>query len=1112
MDFRILGPLEVRAGDSEVACRGAKQRLLLGMLLLNANEVVSSDRLAEALWGEDQPETSKALQMHISQLRRSLGATTIVTRPPGYELRVAIEDIDLHRFEAAVHEGRAAFAAGRAADARRVLRGALALWRGPALADLTFEQALQGDIARLEELRLVAVEARVEADLALGDHLAVVPELERLVAEHPTRERLRAHLMLALYRSGRQAEALDVYRATRRVLVEELGIEPGRELQELEGKILAHDSQLEIAPSVQTDRRLFGRDRELAVLLPAVDAALAGGGGLLLLAGEPGIGKSRLAEALAARAAERGARVLVGRCWEAGGAPAYWPWVQALRPHGAAVAELAAAADADAKDRFQLFEAVGERVGQLGEEQPVAIFLDDLHAADEPSLLLLRFLASRLAGAPVLMTCCYRDTDARPVLRDLAAELAREPTAQRVALRGLDQHATARLLEQAMGRAPAAQLTEQVHESTRGNPLFVGELGRLLAAGDWSDRDLPIPEGVRETIDRRLAGHGERCREMLAAAAAFGREFEFEPLRQTCALREDELAEAIEEATAARFIGEVPGALGRLRFAHVLMRDAIYEGLAPTRRMRLHREIAAVLERRYAENLDQHASELAHHYLHGGDAVATRALDLAQRAGDHAAAQHAHEEAARQYATALEIVDAGGAGDARRACELLLALGDALSRGGSGAQARPPFERAAAIAEREGWPELLAQAALGYGGRFAWGRASIDPGLVPLLERAIEAVGTDDSPARVRLLGRLAAALRDEPARERRIALAEEALGMARRIGDPDTLAYAIEAHWPAVESAATLDGRFERTTELIALGRRTGNLERVFIARDYELNTFITLADRAAIDVTVAAMEELAETLRQPVQRWSVSTARTVLALLEGRLVDAERLMETSLGLGEDAYRFNAEVSHLVQLCLLRRAQGRLEEVEPLFARAVHAYPALHRFRCMLAHVRAMTGDTAGAREALARAMAFDLSREYVDEEWLFALNVLPDACAQLHDDERAAVLYELLVPHDRRYAQAPIEGTFGSIARGLGVLAAQLGRLDVAEHHFRTAIEIERSMRAWPWLALAREGLGELLLRRGEEPAARAELAAASALYRELGMESWASLADAR
>ena len=1100
MQFNILGPLEVRAGERDVTCRGAKQRLLLSVLLLNANEVVSSDRLVDVLWGDSPPETSKALQMHISQLRKSLDPGVLVTRAPGYELRVAPADVDLHRFEAAVHEGRAALAAGRAADARRMLGEALALWRGPPLADMTFEDALQAEIARLQELRLEAVEARVEAELALGNHAGVVAELERLAAEHPTREHVRRHLMLALYRSGRQADALAVYRDTRRALVDELGIEPGRELQDLEARILAQDPELEQAPAAEPGPSLRGRDRELAALLPVVDGGLAGAGALVLIGGEPGIGKTRLAEALGARAAERGARVLVGRCWEAGGAPAYWPWVQALRPHAAT-----GAFDGEAADRFELFEAVGALVDALARERAVAIFLDDVHAADSPSLLLLRFLAAQLAGTPVLIGCCYRDTEATPDLAATLADLAREPVAHRVALRGLDEAATRRLLGDAMGSDPESALAAQVHEGTRGNPLFVAELGRLLAAGEWRDGRLPIPEGVRETIGRRLERRSDRCREVLAAASAFGREFELEPLGRVCGLAEEDLHAAIEEAAAARFVGEVPGTADRLRFAHVLMRDALYDELTTPRRMRLHREIAVAFQGHNAP-----VSEIAHHFLHGGEAVADRAVEYATLAGEHAAAQHAHEEAARQFETALDVLARHG-GDARRECELLLALGDALSRGGRHTDAKEPFQRAAAIADREGWPELLAQAALGYGGRFAWGRASVDPGLVPLLERALAAVGDDDSRARVRLLGRLASARRDEPLREARVRLAEEALAMARRLGDPETLAYALEAHWPAVEGPATLAGRLERADEMIELGRRTNDPERVFVAHDYRLNTFFILADRAGVDVEIARLQELAEELRQPVQRWSVSTAHTMVALLEGRFAEADELMEASLALGEETYRFNADVSHRVQLFLLRRAQGRLAELEPLIAQAVHAYPTLHRFRCLLAHLYTEVGDARAAREAFDRATAPDLRREYVDEEWLFAVNTLPETCAYVGDDDAARSLYELMLPYEQRYSQAPVEGTFGAMARGLGVLAAQLGRFDDAERHFAEAIAIERSMRARPWLAHARHAFGTALLARGDEARAHSMLEEAAAGYRELGMESWASRAAA-
>ena len=321
MDFRILGPLDVRDGDRPVSIGGTRQRALLALLLLHANEVVSSDRLVDELWGEAGiGEGSKALQVAVSRLRKAIGPDALVTRKPGYQLRVEAGRLDLHRFEELVAEGRTAEDPAAAAEA---LNRALDLWRGPPLDDLSFEPSLQTELARLEELRLAALEDRIEADLSLGRLREAIGELERLTALHPLRERLRGQLMLALYRSGRQAEALEVYRDTRRTLVEELGIEPGRALKDLERAILAQDAELEPAQRAEPVARsegLVGRERELAELLPLVQGALSGSGAMVLIAGEPGIGKSRLAEALGQQARASGGRVLVGRCWEAGGA------------------------------------------------------------------------------------------------------------------------------------------------------------------------------------------------------------------------------------------------------------------------------------------------------------------------------------------------------------------------------------------------------------------------------------------------------------------------------------------------------------------------------------------------------------------------------------------------------------------------------------------------------------------------------------------------------------------------------------------------------------------------------------------------------------------------
>jgi DNA-binding SARP family transcriptional activator len=318
MEFRILGPLEALDGGRVVKLGGSRQRALLALFLLHRGETLSTDRLIDELWGERPPATAlKSMQVYISRLRKALasgagGASPgmLLTREHGYELELDPECLDSHRFELLVAEARAESAAGRPKLAASALEEALSLWRGPPLAELAYESFAQREISRLEELRVAAVEQLIEAKLALGAHAEVVPQLETLIGEHPYRERLRAHLMLALYRCDRQADALQAYQDARTTLVEELGIEPGERLRELERAILAQDSELHLVVEeeptaaervVESPGGAFvGRERELAELVGGFDDAVAGRGRVFLLAGEPGIGKSRLAEELIA--------------------------------------------------------------------------------------------------------------------------------------------------------------------------------------------------------------------------------------------------------------------------------------------------------------------------------------------------------------------------------------------------------------------------------------------------------------------------------------------------------------------------------------------------------------------------------------------------------------------------------------------------------------------------------------------------------------------------------------------------------------------------------------------------------------------------------------------
>jgi predicted ATPase/DNA-binding SARP family transcriptional activator len=299
MEFRILGPLEAWDEGGQVSLGGRKPRALLALLLLQPNKVVPADRLIDELWGEDSPErAAAALRINVARLRKKLPGDVLTTRSPGYAVRVAPDELDVHRFERLVEEGRSLLARDLAADASQRLRDALSLWRGPALADFAYESFAQAPIARLEEIRLAAVELRIEADLALGRHDELVGELGVLVAEHPLRERPRRSLMTALYRSGRQAEALDAYRDARRALVDELGIEPSPALEELQRRILRQDPALDVPPLTISKTNLphpassfVGREQELAELLSRIE----GEARLVTLTGPGGSGKTRLA-------------------------------------------------------------------------------------------------------------------------------------------------------------------------------------------------------------------------------------------------------------------------------------------------------------------------------------------------------------------------------------------------------------------------------------------------------------------------------------------------------------------------------------------------------------------------------------------------------------------------------------------------------------------------------------------------------------------------------------------------------------------------------------------------------------------------------------------------
>jgi tetratricopeptide (TPR) repeat protein len=1022
------------------------------------------------------------------------------------------------------------------------LREALSLWRGPPLADLGDQRFAQAEIARLEELRLTCLEERIEQDLDRGRHAELVGELESLVKEHPLRERLRGQLMLGLYRSGRQAEALDVYQTARSALVEELGIEPGRELRELNQAILEQDPELDLAAAAEARRSAFvGREPELAELLRGLDDAFTGAGRLFLLVGEPGIGKSRLADEVIAHARARGARILVGRCWEAGGAPAYWPWVQSLRAYvresdtAALRSQLGAGAGALAQivpelrqhfpdppeplaldpegARFRLFDATAEFLREASASRPILLLLDDLHAADAPSLLLLRFLSRELGSTRMLVLGTYRDVDPVPgqPLIETLADVAREPVTSRIALGGLTEREVGQYVELTASEIASPELTAALNEGTEGNPLFLGEIVRLLAVegvGSESGAEvrLAIPQTVRDVITRRLTHLSQECNRLLVVASVLGREFALDALARVDGVSEDELLDALDEAMDARVVSDVPGARGRLRFAHVLIRDTLYEGLATARRVRLHGLAVEALEALYGEESGPHLAELAHHCIAGRDFA--KGLRYAERAGDRALALLAYEEAARQYGMALEALDLSDSSDERTRCKLLLSLGEAQIRAGDSPAAKEALLHAAGIARTLGLSRELALAAAGYGGRIVWVRAGADDRLVPLLEEGLAALADEDVELRARLLARLAGALRDEPSRDRRDSLSSEAVELARRTGNPTALAYALDGRAASIAAPDTVAECLALATELRGVAEQSGDAEQVAAGHFHRIMAQLQVGDIRGAEVDLAAARRVADELRQPAQLWQVRSTWAMLALALGRLTEAEELVPDSLALGERAQPSAAIPVYELQRYTLCDFRGTLAEVEPAICDLIAEYPARPVFRCALAYLHARLGRLPEAKQTFSALAGDDFSALPFDQEWLFGMSLLAETCALLGDADSAAVMHGSMLPWTAFNAVDVGEGFRGSVARDLGLLAMTMERWSDAAQHFESALEMNERMGARPWLAHTQLDYGSMLLARsapGDRERAGELLTEAISTYEQLGMSVW-------
>jgi tetratricopeptide (TPR) repeat protein len=644
-------------------------------------------------------------------------------------------------------------------------------------------------------------------------------------------------------------------------------------------------------------------------------------------------------------------------------------------------------------------------------------------------------------------------------------------------------------------------LIATLHEETEGNPLFVGETVRLLAL----EGRIAIPQSVRDVISRRLAHLGDECNRILVLASVLGREFALDALARLSGVSEDEVLETLDEAMSARVVSDVPGGVGRLRFAHVLIRDTTYEGLTTARRVRLHRLAAEALEGLYGDESGPHLAELAHHAIAGSEF--DKGLVVSRRAGDRAFALLAFEEAARLYESALEALDLASLKDERERCRLLLSRGDAEARAGNMDTARVAFVEAAGIARRLSLPHELAQAAAGYGGRIVWARGAEDDRVVPLLEEGLAALSDDDVELRARLLARLAGALRDEPARDRRDALSSEAVDHARRSGNAAALAYALEGRMVAIIAPDTTAERIALATELHGLAHRLGDAERIVGSHLFRFMAELELGDVSAALVDLADAGPIAHDLRQPAHLWGVRGAEAMVALATGKLDDVEELIQQAFALGERARTYMAIPVERIQRYTLSEFRGSLESMVADISDLAAAYPARPVFRCVLAHLCAGTGRRAQAQRVLDDFRADDFASVPFDQEWLFGMSMLAETAASLGDVASADHLYRLLEPWAARNISDPAEVIRGSANRYLGLLATAAGRWAEAAEHFETALAENERMGFRPWLVRTQEDFAHMLRARGEagdeERAGELE-AAAVATCAELGMAS--------
>ncbi len=1164
--YRLLGGLAVDDDRGPLDLGAPKQRAVLSVLVLELDRVVPVARLIDMLWDDESDKAVSSLQAYISRLRSTLEpdrpprdpATILLSQAPGYRLSGERSQVDLYRFEDEVTAGLEALEAGDPARAGATLDAALRLWTGPVLPELAGQPFVIPVAARAGRSRLAALEGSAQARLERGDHRGAASLLEAEAAAHPARERMHGLLALALYRSERQADALALVDRCRRALRDSAGLDPGPELKRLEADLLNQSPGLDWqpaaattattapAPPVEASRgstranlhrtspsTLVGRHRELGVLSDALAAAAVGHGGAVLLLGEPGIGKTRLAEWAVESAVEHGFLTAWARGPERRSVPPFWAVTQLTRQLGHGGIDTApvdalldtappgahqdtappgthqdtappGAPSNDGHERFRIYRAMTATLADA--DRPVLLVIDDLHWADADSLRLIEHLAADLSTMPVLLVATTRPlTDESPdVLVDCLAELARVPGSAQLALPGLGIDDVESWLAARTDIVVPHAVAELVHERAGGNPLFVKEVTELLASeGRLADEDAAkearaIPPGVQFVVRRRVSRLPPASQQTLGVAAVLGVRF---TLATVAVANGTDPAATLTALAPALDAGLLVESDGELAFSHALVADALAGEVNAARRAAIHADAARSLADAAGPAMGAEAALIAHHAMEGILAgTGELAIETSKRAAQVATARYAFEDSAAHWANAASVLSRQRPGDRAARIDALTEQATALMRADKVVSAKQPILAAIEAAEAAGSVDAMVRAGELLTHSRVWANQAygvVDEAVVDALTRTLLALPDDVDPRRrALLLGAVSSELvfADRPRHTR---ACDAALAAARAAGDPEVLARLLSITM-VPNRPDELDQRRDRANEIIEIHQTHGLPPDLVYAGHHhiaECHLEVAAFDQTQhhIDQSAQALESMPGTHLHAQHHWFAAT----VAIETGRYESADALITRAYELHRRGRRYDADVLYLASRCGLALDLGGFEMILDFATQAAGTTGYRRAVPESIAFGALEVGQTDRARSLVA---PFGPDSGFPDDyTTLFCATAALHVRVELGDADGARSAARCLGPYAHRWANAgTIPSSMGIVGLALARYDAMTGDTDRARDRFAEALALSERSGAVAWRARGLVHHGRFLLDIGDTAAGQQSLAEARRLAR--------------